>query len=64
MTWNSRTPASSQESEDLTLGLNVPDGEPSPSREIDPYASAVLAERWPGVPNLGDVIRLDGRDDG
>jgi site-specific DNA-cytosine methylase len=30
--------------------------------EIDPYASAVLAERWPGVPNLGDVVRLDGRD--
>ena len=23
--------------------------------EIDPYASAVLAERWPGVPNLGDI---------
>ncbi len=26
--------------------------------EIDPYASAVLAERWPGVPNLGDITRL------
>ena len=26
--------------------------------EVDPYASAVLAERWPGVPNLGDVLRL------
>lgn len=26
--------------------------------EIDPYASAVLAERWPGVPNLGDIVRL------
>jgi len=23
--------------------------------EIDPYASAVLAERWPGVPNLGCI---------
>ena len=26
--------------------------------EIDPYASAVLAERWPGVPNLGDIVQL------
>jgi len=34
--------------------------------EIDPYASAVLAERWPGVPNLGDIVALAGsvqRDD-
>jgi DNA (cytosine-5)-methyltransferase 1 len=23
--------------------------------EIDPYASAILAQRWPGVPNLGDI---------
>jgi site-specific DNA-cytosine methylase len=23
--------------------------------EIDPYASAVLAERWPGIPNVGDM---------
>lgn len=30
--------------------------------EIDPYASAVLAERWPGVPNLGDITGL-GDDD-
>lgn len=30
--------------------------------EIDPYASAVLAERWPGVPNLGDVGSLAGRE--
>lgn len=26
--------------------------------EIDPYASAVLAERWPGIPNLGDITEL------
>jgi DNA (cytosine-5)-methyltransferase 1 len=26
--------------------------------EIDPYASAALAQRWPGVPNLGDIVRL------
>jgi len=30
--------------------------------EIDPYASAVLAQRWPGVPNLGDVVQLDRRE--
>lgn len=32
--------------------------------EIDPYASAVLAERWPGVPNLGDIVALDERERG
>ncbi|MDP2622295.1 MAG: DNA (cytosine-5-)-methyltransferase [Actinomycetota bacterium] len=26
--------------------------------EIDPYASAVLTERWPGVPNLGDITNV------
>jgi site-specific DNA-cytosine methylase len=26
--------------------------------EVDPYACAVLAERWPGVPNVGDITRL------
>lgn len=26
--------------------------------EIDPYASAVLARHWPGVPSLGDIQRL------
>lgn len=29
--------------------------------EIDPYASAVLAERWPGVPNLGSIVGLADR---
>lgn len=28
--------------------------------EIDPYASAVLAHHWPGVPNLGDITKLVG----
>ena len=36
MTWNSRTPRSSQESEDLTLGLSAPDGEPSASPRSTP----------------------------
>jgi DNA (cytosine-5)-methyltransferase 1 len=26
--------------------------------ETDPYAAAVLARRWPGVPNLGDVTDI------
>jgi DNA (cytosine-5)-methyltransferase 1 len=27
--------------------------------EIDPAASKVLAHRWPGVPNLGDITQID-----
>jgi DNA (cytosine-5)-methyltransferase 1 len=27
--------------------------------EIDPYASAVLAKHWPGVPNHGDITTID-----
>lgn len=27
--------------------------------EIEPFPSAVLAERWPEVPNLGDVTKVD-----
>ena len=27
--------------------------------EIDPFASAVLAERFPGVPNHGDITRIN-----
>jgi DNA (cytosine-5)-methyltransferase 1 len=29
--------------------------------EIDPYASAVLAQHWPGVPNHGDITTIDFR---
>ena len=29
--------------------------------EIEPHASAVLAKRWPGTPNLGDVRALASR---
>jgi DNA (cytosine-5)-methyltransferase 1 len=28
--------------------------------EVEPYASAVLAKNFPGVPNLGDVKQIDG----
>lgn len=30
--------------------------------EIDPQASMVLARHWPGVPNLGDVEKIDWRN--
>lgn len=33
--------------------------EPVAFAEVDPFPSAVLAERFPGVPNLGDVTQVD-----
>lgn len=33
--------------------------EPMAFAEVDPFPCAVLAERFPGVPNLGDVTRID-----
>lgn len=27
--------------------------------EIEPYACAILAERWPDIPNLGDIAAVD-----
>jgi DNA (cytosine-5)-methyltransferase 1 len=30
--------------------------------EIDPYASSVLAERFPEAPNLGDIVKLAERE--
>lgn len=30
--------------------------------EVEPFPCAVLAERWPGVPNLGDIRKIDGRE--
>ena len=35
--------------------------EPMAFCEVDPFASAVLAERFPDVPNLGDVSEVDWR---
>ena len=35
--------------------------EPVAFAEIEPFPSAVLAERWPDVPNLGDVTKVDWR---
>lgn len=42
----------------LDLGLERAGWRTVSFSEIDPYASAVLAERWPGVPNLGDITDL------
>jgi DNA-cytosine methyltransferase len=42
----------------LDLGLERAGWRTVSLSEIDPYASAVLAERWPGVPNLGDITEL------
>ena len=30
--------------------------------EIDPYATRVLAKHWPGVPNYGDIKRIEWSD--
>jgi site-specific DNA-cytosine methylase len=30
--------------------------------EIEPYASAVLAERFPGVPNFGDITKINDEE--
>jgi DNA (cytosine-5)-methyltransferase 1 len=35
--------------------------EPVAFSEIDPFPSAVLAERFPDVPNLGDITKVDWR---
>jgi DNA-cytosine methyltransferase len=46
----------------LDLGLERAGWRTVSFSEIDSYASAVLAERWPGVPNLGDIVQLaEGR---
>ena len=33
--------------------------EPVAFSEIDPFPSAVLQERYPNVPNLGDITKID-----
>lgn len=49
----------------LDLGLERAGWRTVSFSEIDPYASAVLAQRWPGVPNLGDITAVtDGRGGG
>jgi len=47
----------------LDLGLERAGWRTVSFSEIDPYASAVLAERWPSVPNLGDILGLRPDDE-
>ena len=47
----------------LDLGLERAGWRTVSFSEIDPYASAVLAERWPSVPNLGDIVALSSGGD-
>jgi DNA-cytosine methyltransferase len=44
----------------LDLGLERAGWRTVSFSEIEPYASAVLAEHWPDTPNLGDIVALAG----
>ena len=46
----------------LDLGFHNADIETVSLSEIDPYASAVLAERFIGVPNLGNILEVKADD--
>jgi DNA-cytosine methyltransferase len=48
----------------LDLGLERAGWRTVSFSEIEPYASAVLAERWPGIPNLGDIVRVAAGESG
>ena len=45
--------------EAATLAWEPLGWEPVAFSEIEPFPCAVLAERWPDVPNLGDVTKVD-----
>jgi DNA (cytosine-5)-methyltransferase 1 len=45
--------------EAATLAWEPLGWEPMAFCEIEPFPSAVLAERWPDIPNLGDVTAVD-----
>ena len=45
--------------EAATLAWDQLGWEPVAFSEIDPFPSAVLAERFPNVPNLGDITKID-----
>lgn len=46
----------------LDLGFERAGIETVSVSEIDPYASMVLSERFPGAPNLGDITEIDAND--
>lgn len=48
--------------EAATLAWESLGWEPVAFSEIEPFPCAVLAERWPDVPNLGDITKIDWKD--
>lgn len=48
--------------EAATLAWEPLGWEPMAFSEIEPFPCAVLAERWPDVPNLGDITKIDWKD--
>lgn len=48
--------------EAATLAWEPMGWEPVVFCEVDEFPSAVLAERWPDVPNLGDICKVDWND--
>lgn len=49
--------------EAATLAWEPLGWEPVSFSEIDPFPCAVLAERWPDVPNLGDITKIDWKEE-
>lgn len=44
---------------DLAVEAAIPGARPAWFVEVDPAPARVLAAHWPGVPNLGDVTKVD-----
>lgn len=49
--------------EAATLAWEPLGWEPVAFSEIEPFPCAVLAERWPDVPNLGDITKVDWKNE-
>lgn len=49
--------------EAATLAWEPLGWEPLAFSEIEPFPCAVLAERWPDVPNLGDITKIDWKEE-
>ena len=49
--------------EAATLAWEPLGWEPVAFSEIEPFPCAVLAERWPDAPNLGDITKIDWKEE-
>lgn len=49
--------------EAATLAWEPLGWEPVAFSEIEPFPCAVLAERWPDIPNLGDITNIDWKEE-